>query len=365
MKSFPERRAWLVGVLSILLIAAGTLLAFAVPKFEALRGVYRLSADLKDAAGLIPGNEVRVAGVKVGTVKAIELTDHSARIDMELQDDVRIPVETQLEVKLKTLLGQKFVDLQLPKAYLAAAANGAEQPLTAGFFNEGDVIPLDQTEIPFEIYQAANEGTAVLERIDKKALRQMLNLLGQSVGDSREELRAALIGLDKAGRVLGPKNAEISNLLRNVDDLAATLNQRSGDIDELLQRSTKVLGSLAGQRKTISSLLAAANDLTSDLGLLIQAARAPIQAGTADLASILTLVDEELDTLGLALEELPRAQEMFAQPLQFGRFVESAVCAVTTEDTCIPEGTPTNPGIPSQNRQPQPTPTPTIPGAQP
>src|SRR5687768_4622427 len=111
MISFRERRPAIVGIASIIVIALGLLGAFSINRFPALRGVYSISADLRDAAGLQSGNEVRVAGVKVGKVTAIELRPDAARIDMEIEDNVRIPVETNLEVKLKTLLGQKFVDL--------------------------------------------------------------------------------------------------------------------------------------------------------------------------------------------------------------------------------------------------------------
>ncbi len=120
MKTFRERRPWLVGLISIALITIGMVLAFSVNRFEGLRGVYSISADLQDAAGLVPGNEVRVAGVKVGNVKAIELTADAARIRMEIEEDVQIPVETRLVVKLKTLLGQKFIDLQMPASFIAA-----------------------------------------------------------------------------------------------------------------------------------------------------------------------------------------------------------------------------------------------------
>lgn len=115
MISFRERRAWLVGVVSMAVIAAGLGFAFSINNVPALRGVYEISAELKDAAGLQSGNEVRVAGVKVGRVVDVRLTDTAAVIDLEIENGVDIPQETRLEVKLKTLLGQKFVDLQLPK----------------------------------------------------------------------------------------------------------------------------------------------------------------------------------------------------------------------------------------------------------
>jgi ribonuclease J len=115
--SFPERRPAVIGIVSILIIAAGTTLAFSVNRFQGLRGVYEVSADLTDAAGLQSGNEVRIAGVKVGRVTKVRLTDDAARVTMEIASDIRIPQETTLEVKLKTLLGQKFINLRFPKAY--------------------------------------------------------------------------------------------------------------------------------------------------------------------------------------------------------------------------------------------------------
>nr|MBA2599551.1 MCE family protein [Actinomycetota bacterium] len=91
MRSFRERSPLVVGLLSLVLIAAGVGLAFSINRFEGLRGVYTLSADLQDAAGLQPGNEVRVAGVKVGQVKSLRLAPGAARVIMEVERDVRIP----------------------------------------------------------------------------------------------------------------------------------------------------------------------------------------------------------------------------------------------------------------------------------
>ena len=354
MISFRERRAWLVGTISILAIAAGVAGAFSINRFEGLRGVYSLSANLEDAAGLRPGNEVRVAGVKVGQVKDVVLTPRAARIDMEVADDIRLPQETKVEVKLKTLLGQKFVDLQLPRSFVASAAGGDVDGTTERFLTDGDVIPMAQTSVPFEIYEAANEGTAVLEGIDKRALRDLIGVLGQSFGASKQELRRALVSLDEAGEVLSAKGSDISALLRNAEKATRVLANSDVNIEGILSRSAEVLGTLADSRQDVSSLLAATNDLAEDLGILIQVARGSIQLGTRDLNSLLTTAESELDTIGRVLEELPVAQELFGHPLSFGRFTEGHVCAATTEDTCVPHGTPQDPGVPQHNVQPIP-----------
>lgn len=356
MRSFRERRPTLVGLFSMLLIAIGLAGAFSINHFQGLRGVYEISADLRDAAGLQSGNEVRVAGVKVGRVTGIALTDDAARITMEVESSVRLPEETRLEVKLKTILGQKFIDLQYPKGYVAAASNnGDPSGVTSGYLAHGDVIPMERTAIPFEMYQAANEGTAVLEEIDKKSLRRMLDVLGRTVTGSKEELGDALVALDRATKVLGPKSEDITKLLRHSRDVTATLGESDQDIEGALSHAANVLETLADRRATLSSLLAATNDLTLDLGLLIRQARGDVETGVGDLNTLLAAVESETESLDAALAEFGTAQEMFGRPLKFGRFIEGHVCAVTTEDTCVPSGSPEDPRLPVRNTQPPPS----------
>ncbi|MGH2748403.1 MAG: MCE family protein [Actinomycetota bacterium] len=352
MRSFRERSPVIVGIVSIVLLAGAVGFAFSLNRFPGLRGVYSVAADLEDAAGLQSGNEVRIAGVRIGRVTGIQLRPQAARVEMEIENDVRVPAETTVEVKLKTILGQKFIDLRFPRAYLSASSGGGDpSQSTSHFLEEGDVIPKSQTSIPYEIYQAANEGTAVLEEIDKESLREMLDVLGRVVGASKEELRAALTSVDRAGKVLGPKSAAISKLLRNARKVSGTLAARDDDIEALLTEGAEVLGVLAERRANTSSLLAAVDDLGRNLGLLIEVARGDIQLGTRDLKGILLIAESELDSIAAALEELGTAQRLFAQPLRFGRFTEGHVCAVTTIDTCVPDGSPTDPGFPVKGRQ--------------
>ena len=355
MSSFRERRSWLVGIISIAVIAAAVGLAFSINRFEGLRGVYTLSADLRDAAGLIPGNEVRVAGLKVGTVKEVRLTERAARVEMEIADDVRVPSESTLEVKLKTLLGQKFIELVFPKAFLAAASAGEDpEDTTKAFLADGDVIPRSQTSVPFEIHQAATEGTAVLGEIDKKALRRMIVVLSDTLRVSRDELRTAVTSASRATDVLDDKGGEITTFLRSAEDATKTLADGSDELQGILSRSAEVLGTLAERRETVSSLLAATNDLSRDLTILIRVASGSISTATADLDTLLLAVEGELGTIDRAMEDLGLAQEMFGQPLSFGRFTEGHVCAVISADTCFPPGSPIDPGLPRHGIQPEP-----------
>jgi phospholipid/cholesterol/gamma-HCH transport system substrate-binding protein len=353
--SFRERRAWLVGLISMTLLGIAVFGAFSVSHFPGLRGVYSLSADLRDAAGLQPGNEVRVAGVKVGKITGIELTSHAARVTMEIQRDIRVPQETRVVVKLKTLLGQKFIDLEMDRSFLEASAAGHPSSATAGYLDPGDVIPRSQTSVPYEIYEAANEGTATLEQIDKRSLRRLLQVSAKTIGVSQDELRRALSSVNDAGVVLSAKGPELHDLLANARDLTSTIAASDGDLSGILSHSAALLTVVAERRNELSALLRATNHLGSDLGLLIRAARGNIYAGFGDLNTILTTTNASLGDIDAALAQLGTAQEMFGQQLAFGRFIEGNVCAVTSEDTCNASGSPEDPGLPIHGIQPTPS----------
>ena len=137
---------------------------------------------------------------------------------------------------------------------------------------------------------------------------------------------------------------------------ASVIASSDADLEGILSRSAEVLGTLAERRSDISSLLAATNDLAENLGLLVRAVRGTVDLGVADLNSILLTAEGELDTIEVALSELRVAQEMFARPLSFGRFVEGHACAVTTADTCVPFGSPEDAVTPQHGVQPIPDP---------
>lgn len=356
VKSFRERRAWLVGAISLIVLVAGVTFAFSLNKLPALRGVYSISADLKDAAGVESGNEVRIAGVRVGRVTSVHLTPTAARITMEIQRDVHIPQESRLAVKLATLLGQKFIDIEMPDAYLRAVQNGSDpSQATHGYLSDGDVIPRSQTSIPYEIYQAANQGTQVLSKIDEHSLRRLLEVVGHIAGTSKQELRRALTGVDRVGKVLDRNGAAISRLLRNASSVSGILAHNDRNIDAILSRASDVLDTLAARRRTITTLLSATNGLGRNLGLLIAATRNSIHAGSLDLDSVVASVQTQLRSIDKSLARLGVAGQLLGRPLTFGRFVEGNVCAITSEDTCVPEGSPENPGLPVHDVQPTPT----------
>jgi phospholipid/cholesterol/gamma-HCH transport system substrate-binding protein len=99
---------------AVLLIAAG-FLAFAVVHSGRATGTagYKLHAVFDHVDGLILGSDVRIAGVKVGSVLAmtIDPKTYLAEVTMSVRDDIHLPKDSSAEVTSESLLGGKFLNL--------------------------------------------------------------------------------------------------------------------------------------------------------------------------------------------------------------------------------------------------------------
>ncbi len=314
IKNFRERSPIVIGLISILAIAAGTVFAFSIDKFPALKQAYDIQAEFKDAAGLKAENQVRVAGIKVGTVSAIELVSDRVLVTMEIDNSIEIPDDAFAEIKLATILGTKFVDIE--------AKGGAP------YLEAGDLIPLERTAIPYEIYQASNQGTDVLEDLDGDALNAMLLELSDLVRIAREEVGTALAGLNELGQGLNARQEDLRSLLSNANDVTRVLAEEGGELNELIAESDDVLASLAGKREEVQALLESTKLMSGELASLLRNNRANVDGILTKLHRALVVLDRNVEHLDVAFEYAGASSRYFGGIFQQGRWGDVAPCTI-------------------------------------
>ena len=117
------------------LLAAGGFLVFALNAADVRsgRGGYELTARFGQTGGLAPGAQVRVAGVKVGSVAGVELdaTTYLARTRLEIDRSVRLPIDSTARISADGLLGEAHVAIE-PGAAAQNLVNGGEITNTQG-----------------------------------------------------------------------------------------------------------------------------------------------------------------------------------------------------------------------------------------
>jgi phospholipid/cholesterol/gamma-HCH transport system substrate-binding protein len=320
VKNFRERSPFIVGAISIAAIAVMTTFAFFIDRIPQIKQAYDITGEFKDAAGITADNQVRVAGIKVGTVKDVELQTDRVVLTMEIDNGTQIPKDSFAEIKLATLLGTKFVDIE---------AKGA-----GPYMEEGDSIPLEKTSVPYEIYQASNQGTTVLEGLDGKALNDMLVELTKLTKVAQDEVGHALQGLNNLGRGLNAKDEELRSLLAGANDLTGLLSNQGDHLVRLIDSSNKVLGTLARKREAVQTLLAATNQMSANVASLIRTNRGNIDSILLDLHRALVVLAHNVKDVDMALEYAGPSSRYLASIFQQGRWGDIYSCAIITQGSC-------------------------------
>ncbi len=90
---------------------------------------YRVMAEFSDAGGLQSGARVEVAGVEIGRVESVALTDTltKARATLSIQPDIRLPQDSRAAIKTAGLIGERFIEIEIGPAAETISPGGQIQ----------------------------------------------------------------------------------------------------------------------------------------------------------------------------------------------------------------------------------------------
>lgn len=310
---FRERNPIKVGVVSVAVLAVATVFAFSLNRFTFLRGVYTIQADFADAAGLTVENEVRVAGLKVGKVRSIELTnadgsnvEDRVRVEMEISSGTDLGNATEAEIKLKTILGAKFIDI-IPRG-------------NAPYIRGDRRIPLERTRIPFELYEVTNRAVGTLGEIDAKALNDALRELADLTEDPDGNLGRALQGLAKATEGLKERDADLEELVRSGGRLLETLGSRTEALGRIFDSGAELLGALSERRDALRTFVRGSDKVAAEVSDLLKSTRSDLDPALRDLHSVLQVVRKDLGPLEKAVAALGPSAKSFGRAFTQGQW---------------------------------------------
>jgi phospholipid/cholesterol/gamma-HCH transport system substrate-binding protein len=265
VKSFRDRNPYAVGIVSVLVLAALTGVAFGIGLLHLLEHTYDLRAEFTDASGLREGDAVRVAGVKVGRVTGIQADRDEGLVivDLVVNQGVELGVDTTAEIALETLLGSKYIRLTTPL------------PLTEphlGSLPKSDsrrTIPVSHTKTPFDLFTITRIGTEGIQQLNTQELNQVINDLATVTDGKQASVSDLITGLDKVSTAVNQRNAELAQLLDHADTLSNTLAEKDGTLVQLIDDSKKILDLLAGRRDEIARALGEGSDAVLELSRII------------------------------------------------------------------------------------------------
>lgn len=285
-------------------IGAGLLL---FPRGDGGKPALALVATFRDASPLLPGNDVRSHGVKVGTITSITLEDGLARVGVELEPSA-LPVhqDARLTIKPVSLLGERFLDLDSGSADAPVMADGG----TIDADHTGSNVGLDEVLDTLDAPTSASLGLLV------QALGVGMDGNGKQVQDAIAALRPALTDTSELTRVLRDQNRTLGQLVSSMEPVAGGLATDQGAaLDRLVDATHDTLAATAADDQAFRAMLAelpqTLRQARRTMDRLYGAARTvtPTLAHLRPTTSQLEGISKELNAFGSAADPALRSAE--------------------------------------------------------
>jgi len=269
--------AFAAGALLLTMLVAGTLVGGSGPTRD-----YR--AMFRDASGLIPGDDVRIAGVRVGKVKAVDLVGSNARVTFSVARDQNVYSDTMATIEFLNLLGTRYVDLQtrtrdqaLPPGSTLDLSHTREGLDLTAIFNAfrplfDAIRPADVNELAANIVQVLqgqgpslqhlSEQTALLTQnlVDRDQIigSVMTNLTAvlETLDGHRQEFRSTVHELNDLTEVIADNRDEIGDTIDGLQDVVTSFSSLLDDGADSVNRDVKALAVWADSFASVTPLIA-------------------------------------------------------------------------------------------------------------
>ncbi|QZT57771.1 MlaD family protein [Mycolicibacterium austroafricanum] len=262
-------RGALVG-LSLFMVVAVTLtwLVYVTLRRDVAGSTAPYAAVFTDVFGLREGDDVRMAGVRVGRVEKIELQGDLAKVSFVVQNDQQVLGTTVASVTYQNIVGQRYLGLSLGNT-------GDPRPLPAG-----SVIPLERSEASFDVTTLLNGYEPLFSLLNPRDADNLTQGVIQSlqgdeasiVGlvDQTSQLTESLAGRDEElGTVITDLNAVMGNLARHNDSLDQVLTQVQSAVTTFDGQRQELVDSTGSMARVVRQLSTISDEVYPSLNELI------------------------------------------------------------------------------------------------
>jgi phospholipid/cholesterol/gamma-HCH transport system substrate-binding protein len=288
-RSFSSRNPVPIGAVGLVLLVVSLVAAFNAAKLPLIGGGTEYTAYFTDSANLKSDDGVEIAGVKVGRVQDVVIDTEKALVKVTFTvKDGWVGNESTIDIKIKTLLGAKYLSIE--------SIGGRAQ-------NPDDVISVERTTTPFDIYPAFTALAGTVGDLDTGGLADAFRTMSDDFAGTPDSVRPVIRGLTKLSTTIADRDSRLRTLLVAANRVSGTLADRDQELTRLLRDGNLVLGELDARRDAIHALLLSTATLSAQLRGLVADNQKTIGPLLASLDKILALLQNNEDSLdrGLAL----------------------------------------------------------------
>ncbi|MFC7303021.1 MCE family protein [Streptomyces monticola] len=292
-------------------------------------------ARFSDTTGLIEGDSVRVAGVKIGQVESIRVVDRRiAEVHFTVDEGRELPASTRASIKYLNMVGQRFVDLERGTGPVDAV------------LDPGATIPLSRTTPALDLTQLFNGFRPLFEGLSPKDTNELAGSLVQVLQGEGGTVDSLLKHVGSLTTTVGKKDQVISKVIKNLNTVVETVNDREDSFDDLVSTLEALVKGFAKDRQPIGAAVEAMGELSTSTAGLLQEGREPLKQDIRHLGRLSSNLSASSAQLESFLRRTPAKMQALGRLASYGSWFNLYLCEAKVSGLSMSDGSKPPTGIP-------------------
>jgi phospholipid/cholesterol/gamma-HCH transport system substrate-binding protein len=275
------------------------------------------SAVFADASRLKTGDTVRIAGIRVGTVRDVALqSDKNVIVDFDADRNIVLTTGTKAAVRYLNLVGDRYLEL-------------VDGPGSTRVMPAGAQIPKDRTAPALDLDLLLGGLKPVIQGLNPEDVNALSASLIQVLQGEGGTLESLLSKTSSFSNSIADNNEVVGQLIENLKNTLDTLSKNGADFSGAIDRLEQLITGLSKDRDPIGNAIVSLSSGTAALSDLLTEARPPL-AGTVDqLNRLAPLLADDKDRLSAALERAPNNYRKLVRLGAYGSFLQYYICGLS------------------------------------
>jgi phospholipid/cholesterol/gamma-HCH transport system substrate-binding protein len=271
-------------------------------------------ARFTDVTGLLVGDDVRIAGVKVGRVAGIRVVDNTiAEVALTVDDQVPVASSVRARIRYRNLVGQRYVAL-------------TEGPGSGRRLPPDGLIPLSQTVPALDLTVLFNGFRPLFTALTPDDVNRLAYEIIQVLQGEGGTMASLLQRTASLTNTLADRDAVIGRVITNLNSVLATLDTRDRELDQTISQLRQFVSGLAADRTAIGDALANLGELTDATASLLKDARPPLASDVDSLGALAGTLNRNASVIDGTLSRLPGRYEALTRTASYGSWFNFYLC---------------------------------------
>ena len=303
-------------VFTVVTVAATAVLAISIANVN-LSSTNSYTARFSDATMVLPGDDVRIAGVRVGQVEEVAIVDRTqAEVTFSVDANRKLPASVTAQIKFRNLVGQRYISL-------GQGAGGDPNDV----LEPGEGIPMERTRPALDLTELFNGFKPLFRALSPNDVNQLsyeiIQVL-QGEGGTVESLLAHTASLTSS---IADKDQVIGEVITNLNSALDTINARGDRLSTLVVQVQKLVSGLAADREPIGDAIEALGGLAETTSGLLGEAREPLKKDIAALGALTDNLNDSEQLVEHFIQFLPEKTAKLTRTVSYGSWFNFFLCS--------------------------------------